>query len=478
MHYLLLLLTLFSFIPLHAADEPPLLNTAILVENELLAKDTELLAKSPESFFKSASTPDGFTINYNTVSIVEYIRFASKICNVNFIFNETELDFTVTVVSEGPITQENVMATLVQILRIHGLKLLEQDNNLVIHKSEDVRQLATLVTEGMATSSKAPIVTRIFRTKNAKVDSVAAIIRPMISQTAILETSPETRQIILTDVTANVDKVANLIENLDSPHTPLEIRSFETKNNQPAYLIEIATQLLHPLAQGNPFILVPALLSNTIFVVSTPELADKTIEVLTNLDVPAKASSDKHLKSDNIFVYKLLSRSGDEVLNGLSSIADNLEKSGIPNPQLIDTIDNAKWIRETNSILIVGPKESVDKVKEFIASLDSVPSETSDKSSFFVYKPVSRSAKDVDAALKEIAANLSKTKGADPALIETIEKAKVNSSTQTITFSGEERTFPRIKEFLATIDSGKERGGKNTFYVYSIQSVPFNQISA
>ena len=70
MHYLLLLLTLFSFIPLHAADEPPLLNTAILVENELLAKDTELLAKSPESFFKSASTPDGFTINYNTVSIV------------------------------------------------------------------------------------------------------------------------------------------------------------------------------------------------------------------------------------------------------------------------------------------------------------------------------------------------------------------------------------------------------------------------
>ncbi len=103
---------------------------------------------------------DGYTINYNTISIVEYIRFASKICNVNFIFNEEELNFTVTVLSEGPITPENVMSTLLQILRIHGMQLLEQDNNLVIHKSDDVKQMARLVTEN-GQAGKSAIVTRI-----------------------------------------------------------------------------------------------------------------------------------------------------------------------------------------------------------------------------------------------------------------------------------------------------------------------------
>ncbi|EKE08035.1 MAG: hypothetical protein ACD_17C00382G0004, partial [uncultured bacterium] len=166
---------------------------------------------------KKSIEDDGYTINYNTVSIIEYIRFASKICRVNFIYEESDLDFTVTIVSDEPVTPANVMATLIQVLRIHGLLLLEQDNNLVIHKSANVSQIAKLVTKA-EDEQNAPIVTRIFRVRNAKPSSIAAIIQPMISSSAILETSPETSQLILTDITANVDKIAMLIENLDSPH--------------------------------------------------------------------------------------------------------------------------------------------------------------------------------------------------------------------------------------------------------------------
>src|SRR5690606_16005759 len=132
---------------------------------------------------KDVETPqDGYTINYNTVSIIEYIKFASKICNMNFIFSEDELQFTVTVVSDAPITPQNVMATLLQTLRIHGLSLLEQDNSLVIHKNQGVRQPASLALDGF---SKSPIVTRVFRLKNANPSSIAAIIRPMISDEAL-----------------------------------------------------------------------------------------------------------------------------------------------------------------------------------------------------------------------------------------------------------------------------------------------------
>ena len=204
------------------------------------------------------------------------------------------------------------MATLIQTLRIHGMMLLEQGNNLVIHKSSAVRQPATLVFGDEKNPANAPIVTRVYRLKNANVDSVAAIVRPMISDGALIEVSRETRQLILTDATMVVDKIAALIENLDSPHTSLEIRTFEAKFNKPEYLIELASQIMHPIAQGNPFILVPQSLANAVFIVSTPELNEKAVAVLPSLDTPPKkiVLSERKIKSENIFVIKLEHRSG------------------------------------------------------------------------------------------------------------------------------------------------------------------------
>ena len=438
---------------------------------------------------KSAAPPpqetskEGYTINYNTVSIAEYIKFASKICNTNFIFNEADLPFTVSIVSDAPITPENVMATLIQTLRIHGLMLLEQDNNLVIHKSGTVRQPATLVF-GDKTSKGAPIVTRLFRLKNANVDSVAAIVRPMISDEALLEVSRETRQLILTDATAVVDKIAALIENLDAPHSALEIRSFEAKFNKPEYLIELSSQIMNPLAQGNPFILVPQTLANTVFLVSTPELNEKAIAVLTNLDTPPKKTvlSERKIKSENIFVVKLEHRAGDEILKSLQEIASNLQGSGMLESDLLETIENGKWIRDTNSLMFVGSPESNVKIKEFINALDIGGGAEGAKASFFVYKPLNRSVEEIQKSMQEMADNLAKTKGAEENVIAAIRSQKINPLTHTILYGGDPAAFTKIKELLTTIDTPSAKGAhpqlKANFFVYKIQSAPYGEIEA
>ena len=450
---------------------------AALPATEIVPQETAfwIFDKKADANAKPAAHQEqeaGYTINYTTVSILEYIRFASKISNVNFIYNEADLNFTITVVSDAPMTSENVMATLLQVLRIHGLQLLEQDNSLVIHNAPGVQQIATLVVEGEENKT-APIVTRIFRVKNVKPDSVAAIIRPMISTGAILEVSAETRQLILTDITANVNKVAALIENLDSPQTLLEIRSYEATNNKPEYLISLGSQMMNPIAQGNPFILVPQSLANTIFIVSTPELADKAIAVFKSLDTPPKKeiSAERKLKSENIFIYKVQNRSGDQVLKGLANIAKSLEDTGIPEQDLIDSIDTAKWIRDSNSITVVGSKDSIDKIKEFLAALDVPSKDGAEKTSFFVFKPQNRSASEVEKSILEIADNLKDTGGADPSLISAIESVKINDMTHTLVFSGEEKNFPRIQELLNTIDNanGRRLSSKNNFYLYKLQ---------
>lgn len=457
----------------------------IFIGSFLFSQEEIAKAEAPLAKIENASEQDGYTINYNTISMIEYLRFASKICKVNFIYDEADLNFTMTVISDEPITQQNVMATLIQVLRIHGLMLLEQDNNLVIHRSTDVKQLATLVTEGSQIGN-APIVTRIFRLKNAKASSVAAIIQPMISTTALLEVSSETRQLILTDVTANVNKIAALIENLDSPYALLEIKSFSTQYNKPDFLIELASQIMNPIALGNPFILVPQNLSNEVFIVSTPELVAQAMAVFTSLDTPPKndLAMDRRLRAETIFVYKVTQRPGSEIIKGLKNIGMNLQKTAIADPDLVHTLESAKWIRETNSIMFVGTPDSISKTKEFLAALDTASGngQYADSSSFFIYTPQYKSAEEIQKSLFEMADNLKGTKGADPSLIETIESAKINPLTNTVTFSGEERSLTRVKELLSSIDSTGGRGGalppSTQFLIYKPTVQSGEQIAA
>ncbi len=432
---------------------------------------------------------EGYTINYNTVSMIEYLRFASKICGANFIFNEADLPFTVTVISDEPITPENVMSTLVQILRIHGLSLLEQDNNLVIHTSNNVKQLATLVTES-GQNSKAPIVTRIFRLKNAKVDSVAAIIRPMISQEAMMETSPETRQLILTDTAASVDKVATLIENLDSPHNPLDIRIFQAQYNTPEILITIASQIMSPLAQGNPFILVPQILANQVFIVSTPELTERAYAILMSLDVaPKQPLFTGAGQVENIFVYHPLQRSGIEILAGLQTVVQSLRESGFSESALINSIDHTKWLAEAQSLIFLGTPETIVKLKELMSALDTpiakgtlIPEAIPPNDQFLLYKIKQPNPLLLESSLKKFANGLDQSKSADQDLLATLRSMKYIEESNAFLFIGSPNALRRLQEVLPTFDSATAASAaanislSNQFYIYKPVNVKGDQI--
>jgi type III secretion protein C len=466
MNVLLFLLTL---LPLCAEEEAPSLPT---IEEHSLITASDLFAAS------QASSKDGYTINYRTVSMVEYIKFASKICNTNFIFNEEDLGFTVSVISDLPITPQTVMATLIQMLRIHGLMLIEEGKNLVIHKSSSVRQLATLVFEDGNNTSGAPIVTRLFRVKNANVDSLASIIKPMISDEALLEISHETRQLIVTDITANVDKVAALIDHIDAPQSPLEIQIFEAKNHRPEYLVELANQIMAPLTQGQPFHMVPQTLANAIFIVSSPELNERALSILITLDVPAKQGvlTERKKGPAQVTIVKLEHRPGNEILKGLHDLIHRMQESGMRDSDLQESIDSAQWLPDSNSILFSGTSDATDKMREFIAVLDATPEFEWGKISFFIYKPQARTVYELEKSLAEVADNLSKTKGTDPELIAALRSATINPTTQTILIAGNSLVFPRIKEILSTADIGKKEAGIPSVYIYKIQSPATDQV--
>lgn len=128
------------------AIKPQDLSTPILVElsPEKTASSTTLFPHN-ESVVLEETPPllesEGFSINFRNVPIQEFIRFVSRVSNVNFIYDHKDLQFNVTLTSGKPVTPDNVLKALIQMLRVRGLVVMEQNGYFVIHGNEITQAL-------------------------------------------------------------------------------------------------------------------------------------------------------------------------------------------------------------------------------------------------------------------------------------------------------------------------------------------------
>lgn len=418
-----------------------------------------------------------YTINFNNVSIIEFIRFVSKITNLNFVFEEADLQFTVTVVSEEPVSAKNVMSALAQVLRVHDMMLLEQENNVLIIKSTTVNQIPTIISGDIPDSQagNAALVTQVFRIKNANLNSVASIIRPLTSKGALIEVSNETRQLIVTDITTNVEKIGSLLASLDAPHTPLDIESYVVKNIAPPELIILTQQILNPFAEGNPLIFVPQPETNSIFIVSTPYLIERAITVMEDLDIPPTAAvvGQKAGPGKNVFIYKATNRSPDDLFTALQQVNDELKQAPGPNTPLESAIDNAQVIKDTNSIMFIADPDTVTSLKDVLTSLDTPI--TGGKGGFYIYKIQNANEEQIEESLNQMVAQLKSSPSPDLDLINAIDSLRWIKETNSLVFTGTPTAIDHLKTILPTFDVSPTHaktslaGSKSNFLIYNPQ---------
>lgn len=448
-----------------------LLTSCLLLTSLSLAKDSGDIYPLP---IEEAPNSDTYTMNFNNIAITEYIRFVSKVANLNFVFDETELQFNVTIVSEEPVNSKNMVSALVQVLRIHELNMLEQDNNLVITKSKKVSQIATLVSSDLPDSKAggSPIVTRVFRIHNANINSVAGIVRPMMSEAAILEVSGETRQLIITDITTNVEKIGSLLASIDAPHSPLDIDTYTSKNIPLDELIEITTKIISPFSEGNPLIFVPQPESSTIFIVSTPYLIERALTILEDLDVPNKSLP----VNATFYLYKIVNRPATDLQDAISEIATDLEQAPTPPRQLITTLKGSKWVRESNSLLFFGDEGTLAKVKDLLINLDSAY-HTGLELSFYIYKVEHASGEDLVDALNGISKKLQSAEIPDTEVVDTIETVKWIPETNSLVFTGTPHGITEVTNLLKSIDQViSKKSPEHSFFLYKLQHAPGNLV--
>ena len=234
----------------------------------------------------SRTPPEEISIKFNNVSMIEYLQFLTRVANKSFTYNEEDLQFNVTIVGEEPMTVDNFMSALLQELRVRDLLMIEQGNNIIIHRNPRVRSPARVVfgETQMLNDTTSEFVTRIFRLNTLDPLKASEIIRPLLSDDALVEVLRDSNNLIITDLVTNVNKITQLISNLDAPNSGMKIGQFVVRNAFVDSLVDLANKILLPIAQGNPFNLVPHAATNSIYIVSNSFLVEKALAILQNLD--------------------------------------------------------------------------------------------------------------------------------------------------------------------------------------------------
>ncbi len=77
------------------------------------------------------------TVNFEDVSMIEFLKFVSKISGVNFIYDENLLNFKVSVVTGKPTPPESILKILISLLQKQGIKAERDEEYFSIRKMEE-----------------------------------------------------------------------------------------------------------------------------------------------------------------------------------------------------------------------------------------------------------------------------------------------------------------------------------------------------
>lgn len=410
---------------------------------------------SPQSSLDGSSPPHSkkidslVTVNFNNVAMIEYVRFMSSVTQKNFVFDEQDLQFNVTIISDEPTSVPNLMAALVQELRVRDLFLIEEGNNLVIHRNPRVRSPGTIAaTEQEMRSVRSEMVTRVFRLNTLDPNKAAEIIKPILSEDALVEVLSDTNNLVVTDFLVNVSKVAQLVQSLDAPNSGVTLGQYVVRHAFVDSLVDLTNKILQPIAQGNPFVLVPHPSTNSVYVVSNAFIVEKCLAILENLDNnkgTTKILSLENLKATGEKELEEEERRRADIYRRGTTGATGASGAGEAAAQGVSGIPSGGGLTELAPFLPGGLSSSSTWQPD-------IPSGRIERTLFYIYKLKYRKGDQLEVSLKKIADSLQTAGNVNADLVAAINSSQWIESSNSLLFTGTHAALERIKELIAEID--------------------------
>jgi general secretion pathway protein D len=320
------------------------------------------------------------TIDFNDVDINLFIKYISELTQKNFIVDR-EVQGKVTIISPTRVSAEDAYRVFESVLEVHGYAAVPSGSVIKIVPSVQARSknIATL-REGEQPSGEDKVVTQIISLKYANADEVKNMLTPLVSKTSVLISHAKSGMIILTDYSSNIGRLLDIIRAVDIPPDNEEMVIIPLHHASADNVAKAVSQLFvaGPSQRGvRPDIvkIIPFERTNTLIVFASKSSVERVRNVVAKLD------ADVPRQEGNLRVIYLQHANAEELVKVLMDLPDEqtgARNTSAPSGKLIGgqsapAISKEIKIvadKETNSLIITGPREEYEIVEEVIKKLD------------------------------------------------------------------------------------------------------------
>ena len=310
-----------------------------------------------------------FTVNLKDTDIQEFIEFVADVTGTTIVIDPA-VKGKVKVVSSKPVSREELYDLFLSILDVHGYTAVRSGEVVRVIPNKNARSAPVDVISGTSVIND-EYVTQVIRLDNVSAAKLIPVLRPLVPQQAHMAAYAPSNAIIISDIRANIDRIAKIIDRMD--------QSAVKKTEVVKLRYGVATDVVEMLktleksragegADANDEASLVADKRTNSVIVTADEVSIERIKGLVDyLDIPLE-------QSGNVRVMYLEYADATEVAEVLTRVMQNLARLDDESSGRTRAANAAKSTIEadegTNSLIITADTDEMAALEAVIARLD------------------------------------------------------------------------------------------------------------
>jgi len=301
---------------------------------------------------------ESWTINLKGADIREFIDQVAQISGQTFVV-DPRVKGQVSVVSNSPLTLTEVYQLFLSVMATHGFSVIAQGDQARIVPNAEAKADADA-----GRSAPDRLETRLIQVQHGSATELIPLIRPLVPQYGHLAAITTANAIIISDRTANIERIEDLLRQLDQKGQ----NDYSVLNLQHAWVMDTAEVLRNAVDRGQAkgasgTQVIADGRTNRLILLGPPAARAKLVALAQSLDTPTSRSA-------NTRVIRLRHGDAKSLAETLGEISEKLkpeaggETTGKPQTILIRADESL------NALVLLAEPDVVATLEDIVRQLD------------------------------------------------------------------------------------------------------------
>ncbi len=316
-----------------------------------------------------------WTVNIHNADIQAFISQIAQMTGKNFVIDPRVRAKDVTVISNTPLTSDEVYQLFLSVLQVHGYAAVPAGDVIKIVTNTTAKQSNLPFTTRNKGGEQ--LVTEVIPVDNTPVEELVPVLRPLVPQYGHLAAVGSANALIISDHANNVRRIRAIVRQLDSADND-GIQIVSLRHAYAGNMVQLLQELTKPDTSGrrkgaqNNVTVVADERTNRIILKGDHSIRARLIPLIHRLDTPSAAAGGVQVirlsHGDAEDMAKLL----EDFAAGASSVKEGSSKAGIRSvsTSVSDGRVSIQADKSLNALVIRAEPEMMKQLQSVISQLD------------------------------------------------------------------------------------------------------------